>query len=212
VRHAHALLARCFHFRFSRGGLNEKDRATAIYHARAAMIGSDDATTLAIAGLVIWFDEHDVATAFDLFDRALAISDSNVVALGNSAFVFAWMGRTELAIERAQRALRLSPFDTLNAYLAIAIAQFHAKRYDEARDAARRAVEANPDFSVPHILLAVSLVRVGRPDDARAEAQRVAALDPTFTMPRWSVTVGVAPSVFEPVAEAWRDIGISKER
>jgi TolB-like protein len=209
---AHALLARCFHFRFSRGGLNEKDRATAIYHARAAMIGSDDATTLAIAGLVIWFDEHDVATAFDLFDRALAISDSNVVALGNSAFVFAWMGRTELAIERAQRALRLSPFDTLNAYLAIAIAQFHAKRYDEARDAARRAVEANPDFSVPHILLAVSLVRVGRPDDARAEAQRVAALDPTFTMPRWSVTVGVAPSVFEPVAEAWRDIGISKER
>ena len=62
--HAHALLARCFHFRFSRGGLRDEDRAVAIRHARAAIIGdSDDATTLAIAALVIWFDERDPATA-----------------------------------------------------------------------------------------------------------------------------------------------------
>jgi hypothetical protein len=30
------------------------------------------------------------------------------------AFTLAWMGKTELAIERAQRAPRLSPFDPLN--------------------------------------------------------------------------------------------------
>jgi hypothetical protein len=38
--------------------------------------GSDDATTLAIAGLVSWFDQHDIDAAFDLFDRALALSGS----------------------------------------------------------------------------------------------------------------------------------------
>jgi TolB-like protein/Tfp pilus assembly protein PilF len=203
---AHALLARCFHFRFSRGGQHENDRAASIRHARAAMNGSDDATTLAIAGVVIWFDERDIATAIDLFDRALAISNSNVVALSNSAFVLAWMGKTEQAIERAHRALQLSPFETWNAYMAIAVAEFHAVRYGDAREAARRAVESNPDFSVPHVLLAVALVRLGCIEEARVEARRVLALDPTFTTRRWSVTVGVVDSVFDPFAEAWREI------
>jgi TolB-like protein/tetratricopeptide (TPR) repeat protein len=203
---AHALLARCFHFQYSRGGLHEEDRLASIRHARAAMT-SDDATTLAIAGLMIWFDEHDVGAAFDLFDRALAISNSNVVALGNSAFALAWMGETDRAIERARRALRVSPFDTLLAYLAIAIAQFHAKRYDEAREAARRATESNPSFSVPHVLLAVALVQLGRLAEAKIAAQRVLELDPGFTMRSWSVTVGVVPSVFEPFAEGWCKLG-----
>jgi TolB-like protein len=203
---AHALISRCFHFRFSRGGLREEDRLASIRHARAA-IGTDDATTLAIAALMIWFDEHDFATAFELFDRALEISASNVVALCNSAFTMAWMGQIEVAIGRAHRALRLSPFDTLNAYLAIAIAQFHAKRYEEVREAARRAVESNSNFSVPHILHAVALARLGRMEEAKSAARRVLALDPTFTMERWSVTVGVVPEVFGPVADAWPNVG-----
>jgi tetratricopeptide (TPR) repeat protein len=101
----------------------------------------------------------------------------------------------------------VSPFDTLLAYLAIAIAQFHAKRYDEAREAARRAAESNPGFSVPHILLAVALVQLGRSAEAKIAAQRVLELDPGFTMRSWSVTVGVVPSVFEPFVNAWRKLG-----
>jgi TolB-like protein/Tfp pilus assembly protein PilF len=206
---AHALLARCFHFRYSRGGLEEEDRKKSIYHARAAIQGTDDATTLAIAGIVIWFDERDVTTALKLFEQALAISNSNVVALANSAFVLAWMGETERALDHAQRALQLSPFDTLNAYLAIAVAKFSASRYEEARDAARRAVEANSLFSVPSILLAVSLARLGRVDEAKAAARQVLALDPTFTMDRWSRTVGHVASVFEPFATTWHEIEFS---
>jgi len=202
---AHALLARCFHFRFSRGGLREVDRSAAIRHARAAM-ATDDATTLAIAAIVLWFDEHDVTTAFELFDRALEIANSNVVALCNSAFVLAWMGQGETAIERARRALRLSPIDTLNAYLAIAVAEYQAGHFEEAKDAARRAVEASPEFSVPHILLAVAFVRLRRLDEAKLEAEYVLALDPAFTMDRWSATVGVVPAVFEAFAEAWLEI------
>jgi TolB-like protein/Tfp pilus assembly protein PilF len=209
---AHAHLARCFHFRFSRGGLSEQDRAASIRHARAAIIGGgDDATTLAIAGLVIWFDEHDVATAFELFDRALAISNSNVAALANSSFAIAWMGRSDLAIERAQRALRLSPYDTAVPYMAIAIARFQAEQYEEARDAARRAVESNPKFSVPYVLHAVALARLGQIAEAKVAAQQARALDPTFTMRRWSATVGLVPAVFSPFADAWREMGMPEE-
>jgi tetratricopeptide (TPR) repeat protein len=209
---AHALLARCFHFRFSRGGLLEQDRSASIRHARAAMLGgTDDATTLAINALVIWFDEHDVTTSFELFDRALEISSSNVVALSTSAFVFAWMGNTELAIERAQRALRLSPFDTLNSYMALAVAQFHAQQYEAARESSRRAVESNPNSSIPYVLLAVTLVRLGRFREAAVAAQRVLTIDPAFTMRRWSVTVGVVPEVFDPFADAWHEAGMPHE-
>ena len=143
--HAHALLARCFHFRFSRGGLRDEDRTVAIRHARAAIIGdSDDATTLAIAALVIWFDERDPATALDLFDRALALSNSNVTALGNSAFALAWMGKVEIATERAHRAIRLRPFDNTISYMALSVAQIIGNQYEKARELALRAVESIP--------------------------------------------------------------------
>lgn len=199
---AHAHLSRCFQIRFSRQGLHESDREFAIRHARAAT-RSDDATALGTAGLVIWFLDSDAQAAFDVFDRALSISNSNVVALGNSAFAQAWMGRTEVAIARAQRALELSPFDTLIAHMAVAVAELHLNRFEKAQWAASLAVEANPSFSVPLILLTVALVRLGRMKDARATASKVLALDPTFTMPVWSVTVRKNPAVFDPIAEAW---------
>jgi len=208
---AHAALAWCFHVRFSRGGLHEEDRRSAIHHAHAAVSGaSDDATTLAIAAFVIWFDEHDFTTAFDLFDRSLAISNSNVVALCTSAVALAWSGKNELAIERAQRALKLSPFDSLNylSYQALAGANFNLKRYDEAYVSARRAVEFNPRFSVPCAYLTAALVRLGRDEESRVAAQSVLKLDPTFTISRFSVIVGVNPEVFSAFADAWREAGL----
>lgn len=208
---AQADLAWCLHHRFSRGEHREEDRAASIRYAHAAVAGGgDDATTLAVAAFVISLEEHDNATALNLFDRALALSNSNIFALGCSAVTLAWMGKTEPAIERAQRALRLSPFDPLNLRpcTALAISYFHTKRYNDAADAARRAIEFNPGFSPAHALLAAALVRLGHLEQAKASAQRVLALQPTFTIRRFSVTVGFAPTVFVPFAEAWRAAGL----
>lgn len=208
---AHALLAWCFHVRFSRGGQHEEDRRASIHHAQAAVSGaSDDALTLAIAAFVIWFDQHDVATAFDLFDRALALSNSNVVALCTSAVALAWTGQSEIAIERTERALKLSPFDSLNylSYVALAGANFRLKRYDVAYLWARRAVEASPDFSVPYAYLTAALIRLGRDQDAKATVRTLLKLDPSFTIRRYRVVVGVNPEIFSDFAEAWRQAGV----
>ena len=195
---AHAALAWCFHVRFSRGGLREEDRAAAIRHARAAItFGGDDATTLA-------------ATALNLFDRALALSRSNPFALGCSSVILAWMGRAEIAVERAQTALRLSPFDPMN-YLpnaGLATAFFHTERYEEALQAARCAVEVNPGFSVPYALMAAAPVRLGRHEEAKAAAQRVLALHPAFTVRGFSIIAGLSSTVFTPFADAWRQAGL----
>jgi len=208
---AHALLAWCFHFRFRRGDLREEDRVASIRHAHLALAaGDDDATTLAIVGIVLWFNEHDIKRAFELFDRALALSNSNVLALSNSALALAWMEKTEAAIERAHHALRISPYDTVIALNALAAAHLHAKRYPEAVDAATRAVESSPDFSISHAYLAAALVRSGRLEEARVTARRVLTLDPTMSIRRWSAELGFMQAVFDPFAEALHAAGIPK--
>jgi TolB-like protein len=210
---AHALLAWCYHFRFSRAGLCEDDRVAAVHHARAAIAGGDDAAALGMAGFVISLDDHDHATALSLFDRALALSNSNIFALNCSALVLSWMGQTELAIERAQRALRFSPFDFLNylAYNALSISYFHIGRYREAHEASGCSVQLNPRFSVSRAFLTAALVRLGRNDDAKAEAQRVLSLDPTFSVRRFSVTAGIEAAVYTPLADAWCEAGLPLE-
>ena len=171
---AHAYLSWCLHARFGRGGLREEDRLAAVDHARAAVaLGNDDATALAIAALVLAYDGHDVSTALKVFDRALELSNCNVFALCWNAAILAWIGRSELAIERAQRALRLGPFDSLiwRAHHALSIAYFHGHRYGDAADSARSVIAANSTYSLPRAILAAALVRLGRLDEARAAAR-----------------------------------------
>src|SRR5581483_1660257 len=188
---AHAPLALCYHSRFSRAGLHEQDRASAISHARAAISsGSDDAAALGIAGFVIALDAHDRATAMQAFDRALALSSSNFFALCSSALALSWMGAADVALDRATRALRLSPFDPLNflSYNALAISYLQTGKFAEAHESAVRSVELNPRFSVSRAFLVAALSRLGRAEEAAAEARRILQLDGGFSIQRFSVT------------------------
>jgi TolB-like protein/cytochrome c-type biogenesis protein CcmH/NrfG len=208
---AHAYLALCYHSRFSRGGHDDDDRAAAIYHARAASTDAvDDATALGISGFVIALNEHDQATAVRLFDRALALSSSDFSTLWSSALALAWMGKTDTAIERAQRALQLSPYDPLNflAYNALAISYVQSERYGEAHEAARRSVQLSPRFGVSHSFLVTALVGLGRLGDAKLAAQRLLAIDPKFTVNGFATTVRIVPEVFDRFADAWISAGI----
>jgi TolB-like protein/Tfp pilus assembly protein PilF len=208
---AHAPLALCYHARYGRAGLREEDRAAAIRHAHAAIAGGgDDAIALGIAGFVTAMDERDHASALELFERALTLSNSNALSLSCSALALSWMGRTEVAIERARRALRLSPFDPLNylAYNALAISYFHLQDYERSADAARRSIKSNPQFGMSHAFLAAALVRLGSIDEAKAEARQAVAADPNFSIGRFSVAAGFEPAVFAPFADAWHAAGI----
>ena len=206
----HASLALAYHTRY-RTHLREEDRAAAIHHARAASTDAvDDAMSLGISGFVTALDEHDQANAIKLFDRALALSSSEMFTLWCSSIALAFMGQTATAIERAQRALQLSPFDQFNflAYNALAISYLHTQRYGEAYDAARRSVQLNPQFFVSYLFLVAALVGLRRVEDAKLSAQRLLELNPTFTIKRYAVTANIEPSVFEPFADAWRAAGL----
>jgi len=182
----HAMIAWSHEQRYLRGGLLEEERTTALRHARSAIAaGSDDATALAIAGLVIGFlDPRDYATALDAFDRSLILSPSSALALGFSAVTRAWRGESAIAIQQAEQALRLSPFDPLSniRHMAIAIAHFVVGRFEEAAAAANRAARAHPRFSPPYWMRAAALMNLGRIDEAEAVAQQLLKVQPQFTI------------------------------
>jgi adenylate cyclase len=209
---AHAIIAWCQEQRYLRGGLDEGARAIALRHARLAIaMGGDDATTLAIAGLVIGFLEpREYEIAVSAFDRALALSNSSALALGFSAVTRAWRGESTIAIDQAEQALRLSPSDPMSniRYMAIAIAHFAAGRFEEAAAAASRAIQANPRFSPPYWMRAAALANLGRIDDAEAVAQQLLRVQPQFTIGSITAAPFANREILDALGNALRLVGL----
>ncbi len=208
---AHGLLAWCHEIFFTRRGFNRESREAAIRHARAAVTyGRDDATAQALGAFVISRAEHDHAAAFEAFEQALAISPSSSLALFFGSNALAYAGEAERAIDWAERALRINPFDRLNyaSYNALAVAHFLRGRYDESAHAARRAVQSNPVFSVPRSLLAAALAKLGRIEEAKAVALQAMELDPSFSAARFCAAIGLPTALAEPITDAWSAAGL----
>jgi len=181
----HALIAWCHEQRYLRGGLHEEAKRAALEHARAAIAaGGDDAAALATAAFVIAVVEYDYKTATAAFDRSFGLSSSSALALGFSSIVRAWMGDDATAVDQAEHAIRLSPFDPLLylPYIGLAYTHFAAGRFAEAADAADRAAQSNPRFTMPYVLHAAALANLGHGEEARVVADRVRELEPSITV------------------------------
>ena len=96
----------------------------------------------------------------------------------------AWKGDDAIAVEQANRALRLSPFDSLIylPYIGLAYAHFAAGRFEEMVSAANLATQSNPRFTPPLILLAAALGCLDRSEDAKTVVQRLLDLQPGLTV------------------------------
>jgi adenylate cyclase len=208
---AHGFIAWCHEQRYLRGGLHAATREAACKHARAAITaGSDDAMALAMGGFVIAVMERDYTAALDALDRALALSPSSALAFGFSSIVRAWMGDSATAIAHAKIGIRLSPYDPLIylPYVGLAYAHFFAGDWAEAANAATKASQANPRFSVPRYLLTAALIRLGRVGDAKASSRRVLELQPGFTVGSLVSSDITTPERMASLADALRQAGL----
>jgi adenylate cyclase len=209
---AHAIIAFCHEQRYLRGGMQEETRLAALHHARLAIAGGgDDAAALATAGFVIAVCGRDYETAVTAFDRSFALSSSLALALGFSSTVRAWRGDDAIAVEQANRALRLSPFDPLLylPYVGLAYAHFAAGRFEETVAAASLATQSNPRFSVPQILLTAALSCLDRSQEAKAAVQRLLELQPGLTVATAILSARyVDPKNIASLADALRQAGL----
>jgi hypothetical protein len=83
---------------------------------------------------------------------------------------------------------------------------------EEAVGELRRAIEANRNFAVAHLLLAVALAGLERLEEGRLEAREALSIDPTFTIRRYRADVPSDNPVFlagrRRVYELMRRVGI----
>ena len=207
---AHAHLAWCHEWCFTRGGFDEADRTTALTHARRALASdADDAASLAVAGWVIIVLSKELETALSAVERAISLNASCAMAHYYGALVNAFADRPKAVLFHANRALRLSPFDpkAFEAHLALGMAAVSEGRYDEAAASFARASEINPDESVMAFFHAIALALAGRVNDAAPSVRRGLALEPGFRLRVFS-EFGMAQPLADTFSKGGRLLGL----
>jgi adenylate cyclase len=99
----------------------------------------------------------------------LSLNPSSTTALFWGALINASSGNFAAATAYANRALRLSPFDTVGfaAHGALGFVAVHEAQYDAAASFFAKAVQNNPRFSFLYFLQASALALAGRVEEAR---------------------------------------------
>ena len=195
---AHGFTAMCYHTLYLRGGLGEESRRAAIDHARTALLyGQDDALALTCAAFCIGMDDHDRAGALPVFEAALAISPSSALTYLLGSVMFAWGGDAVRGVEWGERGIRLSPFDPWRAsgHIAIALGHFQQGAFEAAVNAARKAVQSRPGFSICYMILAAPLAKLGRIQEAKNAAARALELQPALRFSLQFAGVDCDPSL-----------------
>jgi adenylate cyclase len=208
---AHALMAWCHEWRFTRAGFDEADRSAALSHARASIAGDhDDATAFAVAGFVIALLSQEPGAGLGAIDRALSLNPSSATALYLGAHANGALGdRWRRATALASRALRLSPFDrnAFEAHMALGDAALQEERYEDAVCCFARATQTNGKYSTGYFFHAMALALAGRSDDAGPSIARGLELEPTFRA-RMVFEIGMEPALAQRLAAGGRRLGL----
>ena len=206
---AEAHLAWCHEWCFTRGGLDERHRKTALLHARSA-IGSDidDAAALAIAAWVIIVLSKEREAAVSAIDRALALNPSCATAHYFAALIHSFSG-SDTAVVHAKHALRLSPFDpsAFEAHLAMGFVAVVKNQLDAAVEHFATGARINPRHSLFPFLHGIALALVGRRDEAEISIQRGLDLEPGFRIQVFN-EFGMAPTLAQKLIAGARMVSL----
>jgi TolB-like protein/class 3 adenylate cyclase len=153
---------------------------TARLAAKAAEVGRDDAFALAASGFAIANILGELDAGAALIERALDLNPNASFPLSQSGFVRIWLGQPEVAIANLEKAMRLSPVDSLMFMMqtGMAFAHFTAGRDDEAFGWAEKALQRNPFISPATRIAAASAALLGRTADATKYLALLRQLDP----------------------------------
>jgi adenylate cyclase len=146
---------------------------------RALEVSDDDAGVLANAAEALACFGEDIGAMMALVDRALALNPSYARGWLISGILGLWAGQLDLAIERVEAALRLSPRARIGrSLIVIGAAHFFARRFDEALPKLLIALQEDPSNLQSYRCLAACYAHMGRLDDAHEIVERLRAITP----------------------------------
>ena len=184
---AYGMAARCYLQRKGFGWAEDREREIAETDRlarRAADLGRDDAVALCSAGFSLVVVVGALEDGAALIDKGLALNPSLAWAWHFSALARAWLGEPETAIERANRAMRLSPQDPQTFAMRAAVAWGHliAGRHDEAFSWAEAALREQSNFFIAICVAAASGALAGRLAEAEKAMARLRQINPALRL------------------------------
>jgi TolB-like protein len=182
---AYGMAAWCYAWRKMNGWMADRAKEiaeTARLALQAVELGKDDAVALTMGGFAraLVVDEAEDGAAF--IDRALILNPNLAAAWLLSGWINVRLGKPEVTIERATRAIRLSPLDpfTSLAFTLIGAGHFYAGRYDEASSWAEKGFLQQINSAAAARVAAASHALAGRLDQAHKAMARLREIDPTL--------------------------------
>ncbi|UGY13697.1 winged helix-turn-helix domain-containing tetratricopeptide repeat protein [Bradyrhizobium septentrionale] len=147
---------------------------------KAVHLGADDPAAMCMGAYVLAFIAHEFDDAIAFVDRGLAINPNLAHAWNLGAWVRAFRGEPDLALDYAARAMRLSPLDPSMYAMhgAMSYAHFLSGRYDLASSGAEKALRDNPDFLLAICVFAASNALTGRLELAQKSIARARECNP----------------------------------
>lgn len=169
-------------------------------------LDTDPSLSLAwtIKGLIHGYVERDFDAAGEAYGQALRANPNEPLAWLYRATLAAWRGEEDMALDAAQRALRLSPLDPQRYYFdsLAATAMLAGGRHEQAVELCMRSLRANVAHTSTHKGLVIGLALMGRIDEARAAARRLYQLEPGFTVQDF---LDRSPLAASPSGQRYRD-------
>jgi len=149
---------------------------------------------------------RDYETALSAIGRALAVNPSCAAAHYFGALINAYCGNSEAATAHADRALRLSPLDSLawKADESLGLVALLDGRYDAAASCFARVASVRPGFL---FYQAVALALAGRMEEARTVAKRALEERPDLRLHAVS-QMGLISEIADKIAAGWRLLGL----
>jgi len=145
--------------------------------------------------------------ALDCFDRSLALNPNNSDALANCAWPLMFEGRTEEAVARLERAMRLNPFYPDWYLWGLGMARYLQGNFGEARVTLSRMSQPNGQSKAFEI---AALMRLGETERAGAEVRALYDLAPDAQVEELVTPLGIRDQhVSEALADTLRAAGLA---
>ena len=212
---ARSLLAFCLMFAAHMGWTDRsRDLVLGREHAMRA-IALDDRDPWAHIALGYWaLMEKRTEVSIAAFRRAVEINPNSAAAHTHLGHGLSFAGRDREAIEHAEGAIRLSPFDPMLALNlgTIAVSHYVAGRYEEALKYTTEASRIRQGFQGAHRLRCASLAQMGRIDEARAHFLTVRRQQPHLSASWIRANVPYqSPELMERFLEGMRQAGLDED-
>src|SRR5260370_16872593 len=129
----------------------------------------------------------DFETATEMVDRGVALNQNSAFAWNLRGWTYRYAGQDEEAIRSFERTIRLSPLDPLlyTTFLGMGIALIGLRRFDEAVEAAKKALRKNPSFAPSYRCLAAALPHLGREAEPLEPLAHHLSLQPNFSFSKF---------------------------